>query len=257
MVKFFLRAFTVKKEVAVGDLLTTASIILSVIALSFSWSQSRELVQRDQANKVRDAAAKTLAKIERWQTISSTLFDEIQPSLVETSEMLAAGRDNRRVFAARDYLYKKILAADQDVRQALRSEEIESAYVYLYGYDPGFRGLFQSSFAKLEAERDNMLSDLLSATQDNVLAYVLNPSLRNSPYYTATLGDSLRNSTTAIEKKYIKRMLRVVEPVEQQLADLVGRSDKDILFHPRQSNIKIQKTGSGGAGSAQVAPPRF
>lgn len=254
MVQKLFRGIILKKEVAVGDLLTTASILISLVALLFSWSQSRALVQREQANKVRDAAAKTLAKLQRWQTISASLFDEIQPSLVETSELLVTGQGDKRVFEARDFLYKKIRAADQHVRQALRNEEIESAYVYLYGYNPGFRDLFKKSFTRLETEQDLMLSKLLSATEGDVLAYIRNPSSRKSPYYTAALGNALRSSSEMIEKSYRASMLRSVQPLELQLANLVTKSDSDILIQTKQSNIKIQKTGAEGADSAKDTP---
>ena len=107
MVQKLFRDILLKKEVAVGDLLTTASILISLIALLFSWSQSRALVQREQANKVRDAAAKTLAKLQRRQTISTPLFDEIQPSLVETSELLVAGDNDKKVIDGRELDLKK------------------------------------------------------------------------------------------------------------------------------------------------------
>jgi hypothetical protein len=223
------RGVVLKKEVAIGDLLTTTSILISLIALLFSWSQSRDLVQREQANKVRDAAAKTLAKLQRWQTISLALFDEIQPSLVETSELLANSREAKKVYEARDFLYKKIRASDQHVRQTLRDEEIESAYVYLYGYNTKYRDTFRRAFTSLESQQDMMLSDLLERTEADVLAYVRNPQLRSNTYYTATLGNALRASASKVEERYRERILHQIAPVERELSNLVGKSDNEIL----------------------------
>lgn len=69
--------FEFKREITIGDMLTSASILLSIFALLLSWSQSRALEKREQANEVRNAAAETLAKFERWQEISMSIFDDI------------------------------------------------------------------------------------------------------------------------------------------------------------------------------------
>jgi hypothetical protein len=124
------KGFELKKEVSVGDVLTSVSIVLSITALLFSWSQSRALERREQANQIRNAAAQTIAKFERWEEISTSIFDEIQPSLIEASEQLSKRNTNSDVTQSRDYLYKEIRVASSETQRRLREEQIETAYVY-------------------------------------------------------------------------------------------------------------------------------
>jgi hypothetical protein len=59
--------FVLKREITIGDILTFLSIIVSVVALLSVWFKEMQIRKKEKANKVRTAAAKTLAKLERWK----------------------------------------------------------------------------------------------------------------------------------------------------------------------------------------------
>src|SRR5712672_1543551 len=101
-------AFMFDRTIRLTDVLTSVTVIVSVVALTITWTKDRDTRVREQANHVRVAAADTLAKLERWKALQLSLYDDLQPAFVETSEMLST---DFNVIRARDQLWKKINAA--------------------------------------------------------------------------------------------------------------------------------------------------
>jgi len=93
------------KEVELTHVLTLITILISAIALTLSWSRDRKVRIRSQANAIRTAAANTLTKLDRWQTIQLSLYDELQPVFVETSEMFSKEISATEI---RDHLWKTV-----------------------------------------------------------------------------------------------------------------------------------------------------
>ena len=79
-------------SVDVGNILTVATISVSVIVLLMSLAKDRRIREREIADKVRGAAARTLAKLERWQELTS-YYENVRPGFEETSRMLATDFD--------------------------------------------------------------------------------------------------------------------------------------------------------------------
>lgn len=68
------------------------SILLSAATFLVSWAQDRAIERKTLADRVRVEAARTLAGIDRRLEIGKAFFTEIQPVLVETSEILGHGK---------------------------------------------------------------------------------------------------------------------------------------------------------------------
>src|SRR5438876_1156154 len=122
-------ALTLDKTIKASDLLTSVTIIVSVVALVITWTKDRDVRVREQADRVRTAAAKTLAKLERWQILQLSLYDQLQPVFVETSEML---EKEFNVIGTRDYLWKQINAQHTSISAKVLEEGFETAYVDLF-----------------------------------------------------------------------------------------------------------------------------
>ena len=223
--------FEFKKEITVGNLVTSISVLVTIVALLVSWSEDRSLNMHEQANEVRNSAAKTMAKLERWREISLLLFDEIQPSLIETSEMLKQDRDQGTVIEARDYLYKSIQHSQLLTKKRLVEEEIETAYFYLYGYHPNMKVRFEHLFDRLQGLQKKMHHHLLLATQAQVLNY-LDRDIAEQDYKTATLGDNLRRASADVRETSRKEIDNALAPMEKLLSKIVQQSDKSLLASP-------------------------
>ena len=93
------------RTIKAGDILTSITVMLSVIALVLSLAKDRATRVSDQANKVRAAAASAIVKLDRWQAVQLSMYQELQPTFVELSEELAKRYD---VVATRDKFWRQV-----------------------------------------------------------------------------------------------------------------------------------------------------
>jgi len=65
-----------------GHILTSVTILVSVIALLFSWSKDQVARETEMADKVRYAASVALTKLDRWQLLNLSLYQNLQSVFV-------------------------------------------------------------------------------------------------------------------------------------------------------------------------------
>lgn len=231
---------TLNPEVSVGDILTSLSIIISAIALAISWGRDRQIAVKKQADKVRNAASKTLAKLERWQELSLRLYEDVQPLFVEASEMLA--KDPNNAEPPRDFLWKKLEEVRQSATLRIVDEELEVAYVDLYGYIPAIYQSFVQTVQKLKEEDETAFRDLQEATQKNVMSF----ADRGRGFQTAELGNSLRRTCAQIQDSLQTAMQDTLKPIHEFLLSVILKSDNDILrYSPPKSALRNGTQGVG------------
>ena len=214
--------FSLEPSVKVGDLLTSLSVGISVIAIVLTWSQEIRLQEIEQSSKIRNAAARILSKLERWQEISLASLDNVQPLLVQTSEMLA---DTYDVVAARDFLWKSLNEVKLELVRTHLDEDIESAYVEIYAYHPEIRTSLSAALLHAKAAEHGMFTALLAKTEADVLAF----SDQRENYTTAHLGNALRATTAEIRSEYQHRLDNIMAPMETALLATIIKSDDEIL----------------------------
>jgi hypothetical protein len=216
------RILNFERNVSVGDILTSVSILLAAFGLLWQLSKDHDLDSQKQANEIRSAAARTLASIERWRFISALIFEEIQPIFVETSEKVKTEGD---VQLARDYLYKTLRTEYAKVQNKLSDEKSETAYVELFKFHPSMRTFFSSMFCALQEDQKKMFDELLSNTEIVVLDANPNTVRNNS----AILGNALRGNAVKIKKEYLSKTNAVIQPMQNFLAEIILRRDAELL----------------------------
>ncbi|MDO8434125.1 MAG: hypothetical protein Q7S58_17135 [Candidatus Binatus sp.] len=215
-------AFTFDWTLKASDILTSLTIIVSVVALLTAWTKDRDSRTREQADRVRTAAAKTLVKLERWQGLQRSLYSELHPVYVETSEILSKRFD---VVSARDYLWKRISAQRVHIASRVLDEGIETAYVDLFAYHPSVRSTFLEAVAKLKENEEVAASLLLRDTQAAVMSF----EGKRAGYTTAMLGNALREAAFPIEQKLMQSSSQTLAPIRDELYALISSDDRDIL----------------------------
>lgn len=205
-----------------SDLLTSLTILVSVIALLISWSKDRDAKVREEAGRVRAAAATTLVKLERWQELQRSMYHELQPVYVETSEMLAVRYD---VIAARDHLWKQINAQRVRVAGRVLDAAIETAYVDLFAYYPRIRRSFLAAIAKLKQSEAHAAAALLHDTQAAVMSF----EGKQAGYTSAMLGNELRAAAAPVEEDFLKRCDATLAPIRDELYSLIETEDRALL----------------------------
>ncbi len=222
---------TFDRNIKASDVLTSLTIIISIVALVTTWTKDRESREREQADRVRASAAKTLAKLERWQGLQLSLYQELQPVYVETSELL---EKHFSVVAARDHLWKQINLQRVRIASRVLDEGIETAYVDLFAYRPSIRGPFLLAVSQLKAEESAATERLLIDTQAAAMSF----DGKKSSYTTAMLGNALRAASSRIKDGFSKQSNVVLEPIRQELYAVVSADDKTLLYAPRNGSGK-------------------
>lgn len=215
-------------SVKVSDILTAATVIISVAALLSSWSKDRQSSRKKEADKVRGAVAAAIAKLDRWLTLQLSAFQGLQPVFIETSEMLAKDRD---VISVRDFLWKSIDAQRAKILSAVLEEQIESAYVGLFSHFPMIRPLYLETLSRLRDIEEESMNNFLKATQDDVLSF----EKHLDDYTSAMLGNDLRATTRKYRESFEREAFQVTQPVRGFLLEVIAKSDREILTQGLQA----------------------
>ena len=206
----------------IGDFITAAAVLVSMIAILVAWSHDRWLRRREYADRIRQAAGLVLAKIERWREISLLFYEDIQPSITRTDKVLVEKQD---ITAARDFFWCEIMEQRVRYRQRICSEEIEIAYKDLYGYDPEIQALYKRTLASLYESDEEVFTQLLEETQDNIMKMING----HGEIVSAQIGNSLRMTTAKVKDNLATKTQQILEPFRMSLTDLVRRPDKEII----------------------------
>jgi len=218
----------------IGDLLTSASVLVAATALIVAWWKDRSLRRRELADKIRRAAGNTLARLERWQEIVLALFDDAQPLFVEVAQDLVGKYD---VTAARDKVWRELNRLRLALRRELRSEEIETAYVDLYTYHPAARDNFRDAIRTIRLAEEKAFRGFLQGTQDAILSF----EGKEAAYETAELGNRLRETATDWKATFDLAIEQATMPLQAFLVSIMWQSDGETLRREKAvPNLGIQ-----------------
>lgn len=205
-----------------GSILTAASVLIAAGGLTWSWYQDRQVVVRSQAQEVRATAAAAIAALDRIESLSMLLFDEMQPLYVDASERVAA---EQSVVAARDFLWSSINMRKLVVLRSLAQEAAEEPIARLYAYHPSVYASARQAMASQRRIFEEVVSELLADTEQDVLSF--EDELER--YQTAMLGNALRHTADRIRSEYAERSEASFAELRQFLASLVQASDERLV----------------------------
>jgi hypothetical protein len=220
-------------SIKVRDVLTTLTIAISVTALVLSWSKDRAAQKTERANRVRDAAASILTKLDRWQALQLSLYQELQPAFVEASEQLQKQYDTVLV---RDQVWKSVNAQRTHIASKILEEHLEIAYAEILPHFPAARAKFTEAYEKLTAIEEANTMNFLAATEEDVLAF----DGKEKHYTTAMLGNALRKSATQYRSELRKETEEVIQPMREYLFDVISKTDDEILGAARSTSNSMK-----------------
>jgi hypothetical protein len=215
-------------SIKVRDVLTTLTIAISVAALLLSWSKDRAAQKTERANRVRGAAADVLTKLDRWQALQLSLYQELQPTFVEASEQLKKQYD---IVLVRDQLWKSINAQRTRIASKILEEHLETAYAELLSHFPAAHAKFTETYEKLTAIEEANTTNFLAATEQDVFAF----AGKQEQYKTAMLGNALRKTATQYHSELRKETQDVIRPMREYLFNVISKTDDEILDAARHS----------------------
>jgi hypothetical protein len=213
----------IENTVKVGDVLTSLTIFISLIFFIISMNKDRSLRRKQQADNVRNAAARTIGKLDRWKEISLSMFHYMDIAFVESSELLKTDYNTESV---RNFLWMELLVIKNNTSEKILNENIETAYDELYGYDPSVRPFFEMVLTQLKREEKSMFEGLLSNTQSDIKSFDYK---NKNEYQTSILRNQLNDRVKEARKDYEKSINEILKPISDNLLKLICENDKDIL----------------------------
>ena len=218
-------------NIKIGDILTSITIIVSVVALIITWTMDRDTRETQQADLVRTAAARAITQLDRWQSLNLSLYSELQPEFITTSEMLNTQFD---VVKVRDYLWKTISNQRITIANKVLDEKITTSYVDLLAHFPDTRTQFINLFKTLNANEERISSSFLETSQHDVLRF----EGKEITYTSAMLGNALRVTAAKHKGELIKEASDAIYPVKELLFDIIAKSNEQILYASRKSKSR-------------------
>jgi hypothetical protein len=209
-------------QVKAGDILTSVSIFLSAVALIVSLAKDRATRVADQANKVRLAAATTLVKLDRWQNVQDSFYDELQPEFVALSQDLKKKYD---VVAVRDRFWIKGVQARARIQKQVSDEQLATGYVDLLTHFPAARGRVSSAFTSAEILAKKAASDFMTKSEQAIFQF----EGKESTYHTASLGNAFRQEAYASASKLHNEVDKEFESVRRYLFAVIALPDDELV----------------------------
>ncbi len=238
------KGFILKREIDIGQILTVISILGSVVGFGFAWNNDRSLKDKEYADRVRRSASVVTAKVERWAELSDRYFEDLQPTLVDVSEKVTETHSRQ---PANRILFKGLMDAKAKASQRIVDEQLQLAYMELYGYVPAFQGVFDKTIAEIrsaEASAQEALSAALQASlvDPSLLAETSTPQVGNVFRNRAeSERQKLRTHITEISRPLREKMLSVIQLKDGQLRNAQEQSEITTLFAPTAPTPKASK----------------
>jgi hypothetical protein len=175
--------------VRVGDFVAASAILISGYGIFHSLGEARELTQIELRNHQREAAARAVARLDRWKAVQDSLQTDLQPIIISVTETL---RDSRNAVRARDQLWREVISAYAALERRVVSEQLDTGYESLLVYSPESRPIYLSTYNRLQHASKRAVWGIVEDGQRAILA--LNP--RDYPQ-THILGNALRDIVLA------------------------------------------------------------
>ena len=204
----------VEKKITVGDIVTAAALLVTIFSALGSWYLDRQLHRREQANKIRAAAANTLVKFDRWQQVSLSFFDK---ALVEYDDIKQQLYKNYEFQANRNALWEKLLEDEAAMRKTHLEDHVELGYVDLYGYNPAIREVIAKLLADAEKQERVACDNARKTSQDRICKLFGRCGVKDSPtpkdkYDPADLYNQLADDTKQQVGDYGKTLTECLNP---------------------------------------------
>jgi hypothetical protein len=209
--------------VKLSDVITSLSFILAILALVYSQSKDRKTADQQRLAEARTVLSNGITKLERWTALSESIFDEMQPTLVQTSEIW--NDKNGDVIAARDYLWRELNRIYTGVSTKILDERISTAYIDLYRVSPTLPGDYKRTVDELEKLAKEVKDKVLGGTEQAVLSF----SKSRGERITSQMGNALRAEVARDRQTFRETEEEIIAPFLQRIVTDVAKKDGELL----------------------------
>jgi hypothetical protein len=226
----------------ITKLFPAIAVLTSILALLVSLRKDRKLRLKEYSDRVRRSAALVVARADRWKHLSLGLFQDIQVAITDADIILMNNRDVRQ---ADDFFWRELFIAQRAIAKKLTDEQIEIAYVDLFGYDAKIHDLFSALVQRLAATDRRVFVALLKRAQNDILG-----SYNQEGVYVSTeLGNRLRVTARESASWCSDLMEAALVEFRNEMIKIVRATDEAIA----QKKVAIRSPAEVFAGFHEIA----
>jgi hypothetical protein len=203
-----------------GDLITSTSVLIALAGFLYSWSKDRRLRTKEHADRVRSAAATTLAKLDRCERLFLSYFEFLQPVVTEADELIVK---TQNVIECRDSFWKQAINTRLAILRQYDAEEIELAYAPLLPFRRDIYGIFRAAIGNAREAEYRLFWRTQNRSQAEILGM---PEGRK--ICSAELGNKLRELLDEEQAAYKEELENKFTQVRKFLRDIIASTDKSL-----------------------------
>jgi hypothetical protein len=205
----------------IGELLTSVSVLIALLGFLYTWRKDRRLRTKEYADKVRAAAAMTLAKVDRCESLFLSFIHRIRPIFTEIEDMSAKTESKD---ACRDQFWKQMIAIRLSIYKQFSDEQIELAYAPLFVHQSEIYDLFKNVIEKAKQAEDEFFWNLMGECQKAILGL---PDQMQT--VSPVLANKLLDISTYYHKLYAQEFSSLLDEIRRFLRGIVTASDQQIV----------------------------
>ncbi len=223
----------IDRTVKVGDILTSATILISITSLLYTWNADQQLRRREQANRIRVAAASSLVKFDAWKSISLSFFDEALVAYDDLKQQLLA---NYTYEPNRNHLWKRLLELQVEVQKAHLDDDVQGGLMDLYTYNPTVRPEVETLLRKADDTEREAFGVAREQSQDVLSNLFYGAQSVSAAEYHGHSAD-LYNKFAEINEQERQDLRNHIEslfkPSIDALKHLISLSDDELLANSK------------------------
>lgn len=212
----------------IGHLLTASAVGIAALQLKKESERHRENRLKEQDDRMRVAAARSLAKLERRRKAYIDYFTRVKPFFIDVSERRPQSEGWQ---TERDYLWKKSEEAEASLLSELMQEEIESDYVELAGLYPHLFGGVRGAVENLDALGTESILKFRREAQTRIQQLPISEA-------TSVLSSALRTVAEEHAQGFARASENLLGEIRADILKLIESSERprNRGAHPRVSD---------------------
>jgi len=239
-------------NVKISDFFTFGTVLISVVTIFLTVRGDKNLRQREQAEKVRNAETKMIENMLRWRELSLSIFDDLDIVYAEEEKNTKGNWDRQGLYES---LCNKFIEPYCKLCKKRLDENIEVIHSEKFDYDPFVCLFFKDVLNRLKMEEDIMKQAGIIGGIWSIIFYDENDASKSS-----VSSYHLKDHIERVRGIYELRINSFQDSIRDYLLYFMSKSEGEILkdkntyFNIKSVNLPPNPNSEMYAISRKKAP---
>lgn len=210
---------TFDSTLTLGNLITVASVLVSLFTLMLTLRKDRRVREREVADRARSSASEALTGLLEWRETAVAFYLSLDTLFIEASRLLLAGASRQE---ARDSLWKSVTDQHEKFRAKASEGDPIAKFAGMLSYDPTTYDALSRLLTALRSTERREFLEFVETTQDTML---------NAPtdLGAAPVDNQLRRDCNRHQRRLVNSLRNRSAPAEELLKAIIGLTDRELL----------------------------